>query len=102
MVIGLAGVLLLTGPAQADRLSGASFRAQGGSSSLVLSSASRASSGTSPGEAASSAWLGAAGKATAPSTSTPVPSPGDLLLFAAGVIGVLVGRRGSRSRTAAE
>ena len=31
-------------------------------------------------------------------TSTAVPEPADFALFAAGVIGLLLGRRGSRSR----
>jgi hypothetical protein len=31
-------------------------------------------------------------------TSTAVPEPADFILFAAGVVGLLLGRRGSRSR----
>lgn len=34
----------------------------------------------------------------AASTGTPVPEPADFALFAAGLIGVLIGRRGAKSR----
>lgn len=49
-----------------------------------------------PASAAEPAASGAArGK---PTTSIAIPEPANIALFAAGVIGLLLGRRGSRSR----
>ena len=39
-----------------------------------------------------------AAPARSPVASTPIPEPADFALFAAGVVGLLLGRRGSRSR----
>lgn len=50
--------------------------------------------------ASASWWSGGAvtPPAKPPVTSTKVPEPADIVLFAAGVAGLLLGRRGSRSR----
>jgi len=41
---------------------------------------------------------GAAPKVAHDARASMVPEPGDLALFAAGVVGLIIGRRGSRSK----
>ncbi len=58
---------------------------------------SQSGAATENGATASPATAAAPRKAR-PATGTAVPEPADFALFAAGVIGLLLGRRGSRSR----
>jgi hypothetical protein len=66
---------------------------------LSLGLAAPAAAGWWPsGEAGAAATKPAPVSAPVKRTGTAVPEPADFALFAAGVIGLLLGRRGSRSR----
>ena len=69
---------------------------------LSLSLAAPAYADWWPSQAGASTTANGAAAAPAPvkpkTTGTAVPEPADFALFAAGVIGLLLGRRGSRSR----
>jgi hypothetical protein len=69
---------------------------------LALTAAAPAAAGWSvPGVSAPAGTVPSAAAVTAPKqplSSRAIPEPANIVLFAAGVIGLLLGRRGSRSR----